>query len=328
MHHSTPGDSPSHAVEMKFVLISDSQKRSLSFTMNRWAAGLLSLMLIAVPVSFTAAVFLVEDGLVGGNSDSGNRNFTREQMLAELSLQRQEVEQAKEQARLELSALTVKIGEIQSKVVRLDALGERLTEIADLDEGEFDFTAVPAQGGPEIAVQASVQTAAMLDDSINDILARLTDREQQLETLEALITNNELNKNRRLAGRPILRGWMSSPYGMRNDPFSGKPAFHGGMDFAGKEGSDVVAVASGVVTWASNRYGYGNLVEIHHSDGTRTRYGHLKDIHVQVGDVVKKGKTLASMGSTGRSTGPHVHFEVFKNGRTVDPATYINQSHQ
>lgn len=296
--------------------------------MNRWAAGLLSLMLIAVPVSFIAALYLVDDGLLGGSVSSKNADFDKETMLAELMAQREEVEEAKQQARLEISALTVKIGEIQSKVVRLDALGERLTQIADLDEGEFDFTALPAQGGPEIAIQASAQTASTINSSIDDILAKLTDREQQLETLEALITNNELDKSRRLAGRPILRGWMSSAYGMRNDPFTGKPAFHGGVDFAGKEGSDVVAVASGVVTWASNRYGYGNLVEIHHSDGTRTRYGHLKDIHVGVGDVVKKGKTLATMGSTGRSTGPHVHFEVFKNGRTVDPATYIHQSHQ
>ena len=293
--------------------------------MNRWAAGLLSLCLIAVPATFTGIMYLVNDAERGG----ADASLTQESMLAELNAQKRSVEEAREQARLELSALTVKIGEIQSKLVRLDALGERLTEIADLDEGEFNFGAVPAQGGPEIAAAVSAAPAAAdLDGTINSILEKLTDREQQLETLEALITNNELTKDRKLAGRPILRGWMSSAYGMRNDPFTGKPAFHGGVDFAGKEGSDVVAVASGVVTWASDRYGYGNLVEVHHSDGTRTRYAHLKEINVKVGEVIKKGQALATMGSTGRSTGPHVHFEVFKNGRTVDPATYINQSHQ
>ena len=107
------------------------------------------------------------------------------------------------------------------------------------------------------------------------------------------------------------------------DPITGRPAWHAGVDFAGKEGSDIVSVGSGVVTWAGERYGYGLMVEINHGGGITTRYGHAKEILVSVGDIVKQSQTLARMGSTGRSTGPHVHFEVRKNGKAVDPARYV-----
>ena len=98
------------------------------------------------------------------------------------------------------------------------------------------------------------------------------------------------------------------------------------MDFAGRDGSDVISVASGVVTYAGKRHGYGKLVEISHGNGYITRYAHHKDLRVQSGDVVKKGEVIGVMGSSGRSTGPHVHFEVYKHGRPVDPSTYIHRA--
>jgi len=118
---------------------------------------------------------------------------------------------------------------------------------------------------------------------------------------------------------------MSSRFGRRNDPFTGRLAWHKGVDFAGKDGSDIVSVGSGVVTWSGDRYGYGLMVEVSHGGGLVTRYAHAKDILVKLGDIVKKGQTIARMGSTGRSTGPHVHFEVRKNGKAVDPARYVNR---
>ena len=128
------------------------------------------------------------------------------------------------------------------------------------------------------------------------------------------------------AGRPVEKGWISSYYGMRSDPFTGRPEFHKGMDFAGKQGSDIVAVGGGMVTWAGKRYGYGNMVEITHGNGYVTRYGHLEKIVVEVGQAVKKGQLIATLGSTGRSTGPHVHFEVIENGKTVNPLKFIQAS--
>ena len=137
--------------------------------------------------------------------------------------------------------------------------------------------------------------------------------------------NQRREESTRIAGRPILQGWMSSPFGKRVDPISGVPAWHQGMDFAGPKGSEVVAVASGLVIYAGRKDGYGELVEVSHGEGFITRYGHHQELVVNVGDVVKKGDVVGLMGSTGRSTGPHVHFEVLRNGRAIDPANFVNR---
>jgi murein DD-endopeptidase MepM/ murein hydrolase activator NlpD len=243
----------------------------------------------------------------------------------ELARQRDEILEAKRVAEENLNALTLRLGQMQAHVIRLDALGQRLTRIAGLDSGEFDFSNPPAQGGPEEGSVLAADSIAMPDfmTQLDDLSQQLKDREEQLSVLESMIMNRNLQAEVLPAGRPISKGWISSNYGIRNDPFTGKPEFHKGLDLAGKEGSDVVAVAAGVVTWAGKRYGYGNLVEINHGKGYVTRYGHGKEVLVKVGDTVKKGQLIARMGNTGRSTGPHVHFEVWRNGRTVDPMKYV-----
>jgi len=246
---------------------------------------------------------------------------------SELEQQRAEIVEAKRVAEENLNALTLRLGKMQAHVIRLDALGQRLTRIAGLDSGEFDFSTPPAQGGPEEAV--AVASTIQLDDfmgQLTDLSKQLEDRDKQLSVLESMIMNRNLQAEVLPAGRPITKGWLSSNYGMRNDPFTGKPEFHKGVDLAGKDGSDIVSVAAGVVTWAGKRYGYGNLVEINHGNGYVTRYGHCKEVLVKVGDTVKKGQLISKMGSTGRSTGPHVHFEVWVDGRTVDPGKYIYAS--
>jgi murein DD-endopeptidase MepM/ murein hydrolase activator NlpD len=118
---------------------------------------------------------------------------------------------------------------------------------------------------------------------------------------------------------------MSSYYGRRTDPFTGKPANHKGVDFAGKAGASVFAVADGVVTWSSKRYGYGELVEINHGNGYSTRYAHNSENLVAVGDEVSKGETVALMGDTGRATGPNLHFEVLHQGKQVNPVNFVRQ---
>ena len=245
----------------------------------------------------------------------------------ELDHQRAEILEAKRVAEDNLNALTLRLGKMQAHVIRLDALGQRLTRIAGLDNGEFDFTRPPAQGGPEEnSVMADAIELPDFMSQLDDLSHQLDDREKQLSVLESMIMNRNLQAEVLPAGRPIAKGWLSSKYGIRNDPFTGKPEFHKGVDLAGKEGSDIFSVAAGVVTWAGKRYGYGNLVEINHGNGYVTRYGHCKKVLVHVGDTVKKGQLISKMGSTGRSTGPHVHFEVWVNGRTVDPTTYLYAS--
>jgi murein DD-endopeptidase MepM/ murein hydrolase activator NlpD len=160
---------------------------------------------------------------------------------------------------------------------------------------------------------------------IDELAARIDDRERQLRLLDEVSSQSRLEEERYVEGRPITWGWLSSRYGYRSDPFTGKRAWHAGVDLAGKDGSDIIATAGGVVTYAGERHGYGNLVEVDHGDGLVTRYAHCKTLKVEVGDLVQKGQVLALMGSTGRSTGPHVHFEVLRHGKTENPQTYISR---
>jgi murein DD-endopeptidase MepM/ murein hydrolase activator NlpD len=148
-------------------------------------------------------------------------------------------------------------------------------------------------------------------------------RESQLSALENVILARELHEEIHPEGRPVANGFISSYFGERADPFDGLETFHKGVDFAGTPGSPVVAVAAGVVTWAGERTGYGKLIEINHGDGFATRYAHNERTLVTVGQTVKRGERIALMGSTGRSTGPHVHFEVLRNGRQVNPLSFV-----
>jgi murein DD-endopeptidase MepM/ murein hydrolase activator NlpD len=158
---------------------------------------------------------------------------------------------------------------------------------------------------------------------LDELGAGIKDREQKLSVLESLLMSRSLSERVMPSGRPVEEGWLSSRYGKRNDPFTGKQEFHRGLDFAGKKGSEVIVVGDGVVTWAGNRSGYGNLLEVSHGNGFITRYGHNQKHLVKVGDTVRKGQQIALMGTSGRSTGPHVHFEVMRDGKTVNPASYI-----
>jgi len=208
-------------------------------------------------------------------------------------------------------------------VIRLDALGKRLTEMADIDSREFNFDRDPPSGGPE-----GEGTSAQIPDlsaMLGQLEQRVDLRESQLSALENLILARELRQEIHPEGRPVANGFISSYFGERADPFDGTEAFHKGVDFAGSAGSNVTAVAAGVVTWAGERSGYGRLIEINHGDGFVTRYAHNERTLVTVGQTVKRGEPVALMGSTGRSTGPHVHFEVLRNGRQVDPLSFVGR---
>ena len=246
---------------------------------------------------------------------------------AEMDSQRLALKEVTRNAEENMDALALRLGKLQAHVIRLDALGERLTTMAKLDKGEFDFEQAPAQGGPiaksDAANQISVPDFMRSLDALSE---QLEDRSQQLEVLEDMIMTRNLEAEVVPAGRPIKRGWLSSYFGMRTDPFNGRRVHHSGVDFAGKMGSDVVSVAAGVVTFSGRKSGYGNLVEVNHGKGYVTRYGHNSKNLVNVGETVKKGQVVAAMGTTGRSTGPHVHFEVLYNGRAVNPKKYIHAS--
>jgi len=228
----------------------------------------------------------------------------------------------REEADANIDALSSRIGLLQAHVMRLDALGRKLVHMASIDKAEFDFDSTPALGGPETISNNVVETDE-LSLAIDQLSRKLEDRENQLVVMEDLVLNENLKKEVEPSGRPIIKGWLSSYYGMRTHPISGRREMHKGIDFAGNMGGPVIAVAKGVVTYAGKRYNYGNLVEIAHGNGYVTRYAHNSEILVSVGDTVEKGFQIAKIGSSGRSTGPHVHFEVLKNGRETNPVRFI-----
>lgn len=306
---------------MRIIVVSKRRGSTRSINLSGWARAMLSACIVGIPVGMAAVAykFIAQENDV---LDS----HSREVWVQTLDSQQIQVDQAKREAEKKLAALTLRLSELQARLVRLDALGERLTSMAKLDKGEFDFSSAPAVGGPSAAAGPSQVDSPSLVGMLDDLGSQIDNRQAQLDTLEALLANRKLQNDVFLAGRPIKKGWMSSRYGRRTDPFTGGADWHPGVDFAAKEGSEVIAVASGVVAWADDRHQYGKMVELNHGNGFVTRYAHCKSLLVKPGDIVKKGQAIGLVGSTGRSTGPHVHFEVHKHGRVVDPAAYIHRA--
>ncbi len=305
---------------MKFIIVDNRSGRHRSFAANGFLIGLTVAGLIGIPSA--AGYFSYRYGV----GEAGLTGQMVEKWRDVLKGQRVEIDYARRDARENLEASALRLAKLQARIVRLDALGERLTTIAKLEEGEFNFSRPPGLGGPELDVEEASYTPPDYLRVLNQLAADIENREQQLGVLETLLVNRKLQNDVFLAGRPIKKGWMSSRFGRRNDPITGKRAWHNGVDFAGSEGDSVSTVAAGVVVYAGPRSGYGRMVEVNHGSGFSSRYGHHKELLVKVGDIVKKGQTIGLMGNSGRSTGPHVHFEVFKNGRAVDPSTYIHRA--
>jgi murein DD-endopeptidase MepM/ murein hydrolase activator NlpD len=302
---------------MKIILVSSKHGRST--TISPW---MLLPALVVVLSTISGAGYLGFQHMRPTTSDIVNQG-TSLIWLDRIESQAAEVEKTRVYTEEQINALRIRLAQLQARLTRLDALGERLVDVASLDQGEFDFSLPPAVGGPESEI-VDYQAPDFVN-ILDELADQIANREQQLRVLNSLLGDRKIQNETFVAGRPIKRGWMSSRYGYRNDPFSGNLAWHEGVDFAGKNGSNIVSVASGVVTWAGARSGYGKLVEINHGNGFVTRYAHCDEILVELGDVVTKGDVISLMGSTGRSTGPHVHFEVLLDGKAVDPAKYINR---
>ena len=279
---------------------------------------------VLVVVGIIGTAFSVGMGL-GARHGSGNPIDQLGNWSAELLHQKAQIEDTKRVLQEKVNALAMRVGQMNANVIRLDALGKRLTRMANLDDGEFDFGHPPALGGAESGADGQPAQIPNLTAMVDDLQGQLASREQQLSVLETMILTRELNKQVVPEGRPVQEGWISSYFGRRADPFTGYSAVHKGLDFAGPEGSKVTAVAAGLVTYAGDRAGFGEMVEINHGNGLATRYCHNEKLLVKQGDMVRKGQDLALLGSTGHSTGPHLHFEVLKNGTQVDPLRFIGE---
>ncbi|MDG2460093.1 MAG: M23 family metallopeptidase [Luminiphilus sp.] len=309
---------------MKVILLNrHAASRTIELGKGFWA--LVSVCFIGLPLGLVALSYQVGFG-EGVSSEQASRVTTQEQQASERA---EALAQLGAEAQSRLSAMTRRLASLQAHVTRLDALGSHLIDLAGLDTGEFDFSGPPALGGPAQPLTPLVShDVAEVEGELSALDAVFARREAQFDVLAGLLSSEQLRRESTPAGRPIRSGWQSSPFGNRIDPMTGQPGWHEGADFAGREGSDILAVASGVVSRSGYQAGYGSMVEVSHGDGLSTRYAHNKENLVAVGDLVRRGDVIALMGSTGRSTGPHVHFEVFKYGRVVDPASYIRRTHR
>jgi murein DD-endopeptidase MepM/ murein hydrolase activator NlpD len=279
---------------------------------------------VLLVLAIVGTAFSIGMGL-GARHSSGNPIDQLGNWSAELLHQKAQIEDTKRVLQEKVNALAMRVGQMNANVIRLDALGKRLTRMANLDDGEFDFGHPPAIGGAESGADGQPAQIPNLTAMVDDLQGQLSSREQQLGVLENLILTRELNKQVYPEGRPVQEGFISSYFGRRADPFTGYSAVHKGLDFAGPEGTKVTSVAAGLVTYAGERSGYGQMVEINHGNGLATRYCHNEKILVKQGEMVRKGQDVALIGSTGRSTGPHLHFEVLKNGTQVDPLRFIGE---
>lgn len=224
-----------------------------------------------------------------------------------------------------VQALAGRIGEMEAELMRLNALGERLVRMSGLDPQEFDFSNPPPRGGPE--------TGPTRDYTIKELAAELAriaelvqDRERKLDRLADRVIEQRASPISAFpAGWPVRTGYISSGYGFRIHPVRRVRQFHSGVDFSSPRGTPIYAVADGVVVYSGWRTGYGKVVDIRHRNGIVTRYAHNESNLVQEGDWVRRGQRIATVGTTGTTTGPHVHFEVIRNGQTLDPLPYLER---
>jgi len=276
---------------------------------------------MAVFCLLAVAAFGIGYKLANGSAPAGIN-----ELIVSLEQQRGQLELTRRGVQDQHNALALRLGEMQASVIRLNALGRRLTSMAGLEDGEFNFDEAPALGGPEEAEGHGWAPPDMLAE-LDTLDQRLRDQEQQLLVLQSVLAERKARSLAEPRGRPVRSGWISSGYGRRIDPFTGRPARHLGVDFAGARNTDVIAVAAGVVTWSGKHPGgYGHMIEISHGNGYVTRYAHNEANLVLTGDYVKPGQTIALMGSSGRATGSHLHFEVLYRGQPVDPMKYIRRS--
>jgi murein DD-endopeptidase MepM/ murein hydrolase activator NlpD len=279
-----------------------------------------------------AAVVLLIAGLGGligyWLADSGQpaESLRLTQLQSRLQDRERELQALKGKVQHDVDAMAVQLGKLYAQALKLNSLGGRLTAVAKLDDGEFDFSVTPGIGGAEPVLLDEENTPMDVFADFLSLQKTLNEQEKQFALLSELMDEQQMDKQLKPSGKPVESGWISSSFGKRTDPFTGKPAFHSGIDFSAHEGTGIKAAADGVVIWAGKNGGYGNLVEIDHGNGYVTRYAHNSQILVKVGDKVKAGQRISRMGKTGRATASHLHFEVLKNGRKINPWPFIHRA--
>ncbi|MCH8845487.1 MAG: M23 family metallopeptidase [Proteobacteria bacterium] len=308
---------------MELILISENRNKSY-----RLSIGLLGSLFIGLLFLIAVVATLHVGGKIAVSKAEGTYIALNEQKdnewKQEFEKQQTSVDSAKRNAEKSLDAMAARLSTLQAHLLRLDALGSRLVDIANISDIEFNLLEPPGMGGPlMIADQNSLDVIDFVKE-LKILSRRIEDRNEKFSAMESMLMNSNIQAQILPQGSPVTGGWTSSLFGWRTDPISGRRDFHEGVDLAGKFGSKVTSVATGIVTWSGRHAGYGNMIEISHGNGYVTRYAHNKKNLVVVGDKVEKGQIIAVMGTSGRSTGPHVHFEVIHHGKHVNPRKFVS----
>ena len=273
---------------------------------------------------WAALALLLGAGMLCGAAARSAIGMAQVEALQAADAERQaQLDKVRRDAQRDVNALAARLAELQAQANRLNALGTRLTRAGQLQDGEFDFEKPVGQGGGGIARD---MPPAELRARLGALESEYRVAGTQLSVLETLLFNRELDRNTVPSREPIAGSFVTSGFGGRADPFGGGSQFHKGIDFQASIGDPVLAVADGVVSFAGDRSGYGNTVEIDHGNGYVTRYAHNSRLSRQVGDLVRAGQEIAKAGSSGRSTGAHVHFELWQDGVVVNPRKFLGHN--
>ena len=243
-----------------------------------------------------------------------------------LADQREEAARTHERVQVHLNTMAMRLGELQAQMLKLEGLGERLAKIAGLKPQELPSLqpgVIPGRGGAMSSAPSRNLSVQEFANLVEGLARQMDSRSDQLSVLEALLVHDSANRKFLPTLYPILDGWYSSNFGYRIDPFNGQQSMHEGIDFPAEAGTPIVAAASGKVIYAEWHTQYGKMLEIDHGNGLVSRYAHSSSLLVKEGDLVVRGQRVATVGSTGRSTGPHLHFEVRLNGVPQNPARFL-----
>jgi murein DD-endopeptidase MepM/ murein hydrolase activator NlpD len=302
---------------MNIILVSDSLARSRSVTLSQTQVALVALGILMAGFFLAMATYVVT---MKFSTDLRNP-YLRSLLTAlhEEDLKRNETEMKET-----VNSLAVKVGELQARIMRLDAFGERLAKAAGIKPTEFRFDEKPGQGGADPSPAFSRDlTLPEFKQKLDEISRVLDDRSDKLGVLDSVFMDDRLARKTIPTTLPVSQGYYSSNYGYRIDPITGRSAFHTGVDIIATPGTPVMAAAGGVVSAVEFHPDYGNIVDIDHDNGLTSRYAHLLRSSVKVGDVVMKGQRIALVGNTGRTTGPHLHFEVREKGVPLNPNKFL-----
>jgi murein DD-endopeptidase MepM/ murein hydrolase activator NlpD len=300
---------------VNIILVSDSLAKSRSLALSQGQVLLIAFGILLAGFMLATATYVVTMKFA-----VDLRNPYLRALLS--SLHQDEMKRNEVQVNQNLDALAAKVGELQARILRLDAFGERLAKAAGIKREEFRFDEKPGQGGPVLASGHDL-TVAEFQQMLDDMSRVLDDRSDKLGVLDSFFMDDRLARKTIPTTMPVSGGYYSSNYGYRLDPISGHSEFHTGVDIVAPVGTQVMAAAGGVVSASTFMPEYGNVVDVDHDNGLTSRYAHLSKRLVKVGDVVMKGQLIALVGNTGRTTGPHLHFEVREKGIPLNPNKFL-----